>query len=95
METTMRLSSFVKAFPLSPNGTSKLCLSSRPWPVFDIAFRDLPTLRLQDLTFQGMVQFVVDNFRGDKGLRKMIQDEVLDSEKLVTDIVMRADRVIL
>ena len=86
---------FFRSIPAISKGNLKLCLSSRPWPVFQMAFQDLPTLRLQDLTYQDMVQYVADKFSGDEGLRKMLQDEVLDGKALVTELVTRADGVFL
>ena len=86
---------FFKSIPSISEGNLKLCLSSRPWPVFEKAFQDLPTLRLQDLTYQDMVQYVTDRFRGDDGLGKMPDHEVLEGENLVTELVTRANGVFL
>ena len=86
---------FFKSIPSISEGNLKLCLSSRPWPVFEKAFQNLPTLRLQDLTYQDMVQYVTDRFRGDEGLGKMPHDEVVEGENLVTELVTRANGVFL
>ncbi|KAM0805843.1 hypothetical protein BDR22DRAFT_778621, partial [Usnea florida] len=86
---------FFKSIPAISEGDLKLCLSSRPWPVFVKAFQNLPTLRLQDLTYQDMVQYVTDSFKGDQGLGKMLYDEVLEGENLVTELVTRANGVFL
>ena len=86
---------FFKGIASISKGNIKLCLSSRPWSVFEKAFQNLPTFRLQDLTYQDMVEYVTDKFRGDQGLRTMLQDEALDGEKLVAELVIRADGVFL
>ena len=86
---------FFKGIPSISPGNIKLCLSSRPWSVFEKAFQNLPTFRLQDLTHQDMVEYVTDKFQGEQGLRTMLQDEALDGEKLVTELVTRADGVFL
>ena len=39
-------------------GRVKLCVSSRPWPVFEETFGAVPTLRLQDLTSGDMKQYI-------------------------------------
>lgn len=38
----------------SLNNDVKVCVSSRPWTVFEEAFNDIPGLKLQDLTFSDM-----------------------------------------
>ena len=86
---------FFQSIPSISEGNLKLCLSSRPWPVFEKAFKNLPTFRLQDLTYQDMVQYVTDRFGGDKDLGKLQQDEVLEGENLVTELVTRANGVFL
>ena len=86
---------FFQGIPSISQGNIKLCLSSRPWPVFEKAFQTLPTLRLQDLTYQDMVQYVVDKFRGDQRLRIVLQEDVFDGEKFVKELVTRANGVFL
>jgi hypothetical protein len=36
----------------------KICLSGRPWPVFEDAFKSCPSLRLQDLTRKDITLYV-------------------------------------
>jgi hypothetical protein len=47
----------------------KICVSSRPWVVFDEAFTRLPTLRLQDLTFDDIQAYVIDKLQGHEKMR--------------------------
>ncbi|KAI0438116.1 hypothetical protein F4803DRAFT_536193 [Xylaria telfairii] len=51
-------------FGVTPNRKNvKLCVSSRPWPVFEDAFRSRPSLQMQDLTFGDIRQFTSDRLR--------------------------------
>ncbi|KAI4157981.1 MAG: hypothetical protein LQ342_007841 [Letrouitia transgressa] len=84
-----------KALPNISDGNLKICLSSRPWSTFERAFLSCPTFRLQELTFFDMVEYVTDKFREDPRLRKMLQDGALETRKLVTEIVKRANGVFL
>ncbi|RSL42514.1 hypothetical protein CEP51_016472 [Fusarium floridanum] len=40
----------------------RLCVSSRPWPVFTDAFNKYPNLRLEDLTRKDILNYVTDHF---------------------------------
>ena len=62
---------------LSSYENVKLVLSSRPLTEFTDAFHNMPQLRLQDLTYQDMMNFVSDRLDHSRGLREM---EELDSE---------------
>lgn len=42
----------------SKNPCVKVCVASRPWPIFDTTFGDSPGLRLQDLTKQDLSAFI-------------------------------------
>ena len=78
---------------MSPN--LKTCLSSRPWPVFVEAFRFLPGLKLQDLTFNDMLQYVYDKLYSDPRSRRIVRKEPESGSALMTEIVRRADGVFL
>ena len=73
----------------------KVCLSSRPWPVFENAFQSIPSLRLQDLTSDDMTQYVVDKLNGDVRIRRIAKKEPQNSQGLVTEIANRANGVFL
>ena len=49
---------------LVKSSTVKVCLSSRPYQVFDQAFGLSAKLRLQDLTHSDIQKFVIDRFQG-------------------------------
>ena len=78
---------------ISPN--IKACLSSRPWPVFVEAFQSLPKLKLQDLTFDDMLQYVYDKFHSNPRTRRAVRNEPEIGSSLMTEIVRRADGVFL
>ncbi|KAI4917837.1 uncharacterized protein J4E92_008774 [Alternaria infectoria] len=56
---------------LSSYDNMKLVLSSRPLAEFNDAFTDMPQLRLQDLTYQDMINFVSDRLDNSRGLREV------------------------
>ena len=55
------MAEFFKGISSGPSNV-KLCVSSRPWVVFDEAFMRLPLLRLQDLTFCDIEAYVLVTF---------------------------------
>ena len=73
----------------------KVCLSSRPWPVFVEAFHFVPSLKLQDLTFNDMLQYVHDKFHSDSRIRRIVRRELERGSTFMTEIVRRADGVFL
>lgn len=74
----------------------KLCLSSRPWPVFKDAFgkESDPWLRLQDLTRGDIRRFVSDKFHKNASFQTMA---ARDSQyhQLIEEVVNRAQGVFL
>ena len=79
----------------SSNYQVKVCLSSRPWSVFEEAFQSIPSLRLQDLTSDDMIQYVVDKLNGDVRIRRIAKKEPESGQDLVAEITNRADGVFL
>ena len=74
----------------------KVCLSSRPWNVFDDAFGGgaYPNLRLQDQTRKDIQLFVTDKFEGNRHFTRLrLQDKRY--EDLVLEIVQKAQGVFL
>jgi hypothetical protein len=59
----------------------KVCVSSRPWVVFQDLFADRPRLRLQDLTWADIECFVVDRFRSSEVYQRL---ESNDSSSALT-----------
>ena len=73
----------------------KLCISSRPWVVFDAVFVGLPRLRLQDLTYGDIEAYVQDELRSHPRMLELAQAEPTHAHELVTEIVTKADGVFL
>lgn len=77
-------------------GNVKMCLSSRPWAVFQEAFEhSVPNLRLQDLTYHDMYRYVSENLTSDDAMRDLLMNDVSASKRLVRDTIDKADGVFL
>ena len=73
----------------------KLCVSSRPWVVFDDAFKGMPMLRLQDLTFDDIQAYVFDKLEGHDRMRLLKDAEPGHAAELVNEVVTKASGVFL
>jgi hypothetical protein len=73
----------------------KVCLSSRPWLVFEQMFKSLPGLRLQDLTRDDIRVFVFDKLNSSEKMRQLVTTEPKLSEEFVTEITTKSDGVFL
>ena len=74
----------------------KACLSSRPLLDFEKAFSEMPSLRLQDLTFESILAYADHQF--SKLMQERISDSKLDSRRtrfLLDKIVNQAQGVFL
>jgi hypothetical protein len=73
----------------------KICLSSRPWAVFERAFQlSVPHLRLQDLTHNDMVDYATNRLREPKEVGELLRTSPSASD-LIETIVSSADGVFL
>jgi hypothetical protein len=73
----------------------KVCLSSRPWLVFEEAFEAVPSLRLQDLSLPDIQLYVHENLRLNRRMKKLEESNPSGAASLVTNIVTKADGVFL
>jgi hypothetical protein len=74
----------------------KLCLSSRPWPVFERAFEyAVPNLKLQASNFQDMMRYTIDKLSGNENLRSAMMQEMSLARELVQTTVEMASGVFL
>jgi hypothetical protein len=73
----------------------KLCLSSRPIYEFVKTFRSYPTLRLQDLNFNDIKQYVDDELGANGLMRELHNREPQEAPKLSLEIIDKADGVFL
>ncbi|QYT05195.1 hypothetical protein H0G86_012089 [Trichoderma simmonsii] len=88
---------FFKNLCLGDKGRSiKICLSSRPWAVFQDAFEyAVPNLRLQDLTYGDMHRYTKDRLRENVYIRRLLKHEAAAGEELIQNAVQKADGVFL
>jgi hypothetical protein len=77
----------------SPN--VKLCLSSRPLYDFVKSFKAFPTLRLQDLNFNDIKQYVDDELGANHQMQELQRKEPGQAPKLSQEIIDKADGVFL
>ncbi|KAF2801832.1 uncharacterized protein BDZ99DRAFT_552523 [Mytilinidion resinicola] len=81
----------IAAFP-----NVKLCVSSRPWPIFEDAFAgQASSLRLQDLTYPDMLKYVSDKVTGSRGFSDFAKVEPEYTSSLVENLVKKASGVFL
>jgi hypothetical protein len=73
----------------------KICLSSRPWVVFDDRFGQGPNLRLQELTHGDIEHYVKSKFHDNQAFQRMNAQEPWLAHILIHEIVERADGVFL
>ena len=90
MET---LEFFEEITTLNPN--IKVCLSSRPWVVFEEAFKNVPKLKLQDLTYSDIQHYVDEKLMNDLRMRDLYRREPIQAPTLAHEIVTKADGVFL
>jgi hypothetical protein len=88
---------FFKNLCLGDKGQSiKICLSSRPWAVFQNAFEyAVPNLRLQDLTYEDMYRYTRDRLRENVHIRRLIKHDATTGEGLIQQAVQKSDGVFL
>lgn len=65
----------------------KICLSSRPWLLFEDAFSSGPCLRLQDLTFEDIAKYTDDRLNSHPGMAQLRLQDPEVTEALVRKIV--------
>jgi hypothetical protein len=87
------LGEFFKSISCLPH--VKVCVSSRPWVVFQDLFGDRPSLRLQDLTRADIESFVVDRFRSSEVYQRLASNDSSSALVLVREIVEKSDGVFL
>jgi hypothetical protein len=73
----------------------KICISSRPWPVFMEAFASCPGLTLQDLTRNDIQEYVQTRLEESTGMKKLQDAEPRDALLLIEEIVEKSSGVFL
>ena len=77
------------------NSNIKLCVSSRPWVVFEDAFGHQPSLRLESLTREDIKGYVAAKFHEDAGFKTLRLREPEFAGQLIDNIVFRSAGVFL
>jgi hypothetical protein len=85
----------IKSTVESSPGNIKVCVSSRPWPVFEQFYYKTPQLKLQDLTFNDIRQYASDSLNKLPTSRRIMRKEPQKSERLKENIARNADGVFL
>ncbi|KAF5534117.1 hypothetical protein FMEXI_11463 [Fusarium mexicanum] len=88
---------FFKGLTSKYDGKSlKLCLSSRPWDVFERAFgTSVPNTKLQDLSYDDMYRYATDTLKADKQIRRLMKQNPESTHLLITTVVEQANGVFL
>ena len=73
----------------------KVCVSSRPWVVFEDALGCAPCLRLEDLTYSDIQRYVHYNFHQNPDFSKLEHREPEYASRLLEEIVRKAAGVFL
>jgi hypothetical protein len=73
----------------------KICVSSRPWIIFEDAFKHRASLMLQDLTYPDIKRYVSSNFLENPGFAELENREPEYASQLIEDIVQKAAGVFL
>lgn len=73
----------------------KVCVSSRPLIVFDRALKNLPSLKLQDLTFNDIQLYVNNRFHHDERFQELELEEPGLGPDLALQVVVKASGVFL
>ena len=73
----------------------KICLSSRPWNIFQDAFGSCPQLKLEDFTYNDISAYVREQLYGNKRFHKLMQYNTAVAEGLVASLISKAAGVFL
>ncbi|KAI1275807.1 hypothetical protein F5Y07DRAFT_409016 [Xylaria sp. FL0933] len=73
----------------------KMCVSSRPWIVFEDAFHQVPNLMLQEFTYPDIKSFVVSKFTENDGFRRLQLRERTYADTLLENITEKSSGVFL
>jgi hypothetical protein len=80
---------------IKDNSHVKICVASRPWNIFQTAFGQKANLRLEDLTFDDIKNFVESKFYADTGFENLRRRHPSFANKLMENIVVKASGVFL
>lgn len=73
----------------------KVCVSSRPWTVFEDGFRQQPSLMLQHLTHNDILIYTRETLRKEPAFRELSWGDPSNASKLIRSITRKASGVFL
>jgi NACHT domain len=73
----------------------KICVSSRPWNVFEDGFRQRPSLRIEDLTYSDISHYVSSRFLRNYGFVQLQELDQEFADQLIQNIVVKSAGVFL
>ncbi|KAF2732563.1 hypothetical protein EJ04DRAFT_469974, partial [Polyplosphaeria fusca] len=80
---------------LSDESNVKMCLASRPWLVFEDAFRRRPSLRVEDLTLQDIRIFVMEKLTDNIMFSRLQEHDSTKAGVLIGELTQKASGVFL
>lgn len=80
---------------ITRSGKLKVCLSSRPWTIYEEQFEGIPKLKLQDLTREDMRKYVFGKMQSNVRFQKICRFAAANADQLLQDIVDKAEGVFL
>jgi hypothetical protein len=80
---------------LGSNNDVKICVSSRPWNIFEDAFKSRPSLRLEDLTFPDIQHYVTSHLSSNPGFAALQRLDSGYASKLIHNVTTKASGVFL
>ena len=89
----LEIISLLKQASESPN--VKVCVSSRPWRIFEDAFETHPSLKLEDLTSGDIRNYVQDMLIDDRRFQNLQQVDPAGCHAVAQEIVTKAQGVFL
>lgn len=89
----VELADFLKSIAQLDN--VKICVSSRPWVVFEDAFKSTPSLKIEELTFKDIKSYVEDRFSQNPGYKNLTIDEPAYISVLAQNITDKSNGVFL
>lgn len=73
----------------------KMCVSSRPWNVFQDAFEAEPNLKLENFNYKDMKTYITKSFDGEAGFSRLLRREPEYGGRLIDSIVTKSNGVFL
>jgi hypothetical protein len=73
----------------------KLCIASRPWLPFEDAFKQRPSLRMEDLTLSDIRVYVSEHFQGNEHYAHLEEYDSAAAHALIANVVSKASGVFL